>query len=39
MNWETRFDTYTLSHVKQIYSGNLLCNTELSLVLCDDLEG
>lgn len=27
MNWKTRFDTYTPSQVKQIYSRNLLCNT------------
>ena len=29
----------TLSCVNQIASGKLLYNTELSLALCDDLEG
>ena len=27
MNWESSVDTYTLPCVKQIASGNLLCNT------------
>ena len=39
MNWENSFDTYTRSRVKQIASGKLLYNTELSLLLCDDREG
>ena len=39
MNQEIRTDIYTLPCVKQIASGNLLHNRELSLVLCDDLEG
>lgn len=37
-NWETSINIYTLSCVKQIASGKMLCSTELSLVLCDDLE-
>ena len=33
-------ETYTLPHVKQIASGNLLYDTGSSnLVLCDNLEG
>jgi len=32
-------DTYTLPCVKQIASGKLLCNRELSSVLCDILDG
>ena len=36
MNWESSIDIYTLPCVKQIASGKLLCNRELSSVLCDD---
>ena len=36
---ESSMETYTLTHVKQIASGNLLYDAELSLMLCDNLVG
>ena len=39
INWEIRSDKYTIPCVKQIASGNQLDSTELSSVLCVDLEG
>ena len=38
-NWESRIDIHPLPHVKWVASGKLLDNRELSLGLCDDLEG
>ena len=38
-NWECSIVIYTLLCVKEIAGGKLLCNTELSSVLCDDLGG
>ena len=37
-NWESSTETYTLLYIKSIASGKWLCNKELNLVLCDDLE-
>ena len=40
MNWESSIETYTLTYVKWIASGNLLYDTGSSnSVLCDNLEG
>ena len=37
---ESSMETYILLYVKQIASGNLLCDTgNPNLVLCDNLEG
>ena len=39
-NWESRTEAYTLPHVKQIASGNLLYDTGSSNpVLCDKVGG
>ena len=38
-NWESSVDIYTLPCVKQTASGKRPYSTELSLALCDDLEG
>ena len=38
MNWENSMETDTLSYVKKIRSGNLLCDTGKP-VFCDNLEG
>jgi len=39
MNWESDVERYTLLYVKQVASSNLLYDTKLSLVLCDNIEG
>ena len=39
MNWQSDIERYTLLYVKQIASSNLLYDTKLSLVLCDNIEG
>ena len=39
-NWKSSIETHILPYIKQIASGNLLCDAESSNpVLCDNLEG
>ena len=38
-NSENSMQTYTLPYVKQIASGNVLCDTGSSTQCCDNLEG
>ena len=38
-NSENSTQTYTLPYVKQIASGNVLCDTGSSTQCCDNLEG
>ena len=40
MIWQNGIETYTLPYVKQIVSGNLLCDPgNPKPILCDNLEG
>lgn len=39
MDWESWIGIYMLLYVRQTASGDLLHSTELSPVLCGDLEG
>ena len=40
MIWQSSIETYTLPYVKQIVSGNLLCDPgNPKPILCDNLEG